>query len=74
MSVAGPAEVVGLHVMIGDRANRRGPRDKAIFVIVPAGVVEICQEAQFAGVPFPNQILPENIGQVDLLLAPAKLI
>src|SRR6266571_5235437 len=74
MSVTGPAEVVGLHVMIGDRTNRRRPGNKAIFVIMPAGVVEVGQEAQFAGVTFPNQILPENVGHVNLLLAPAKLI
>ncbi|PYI60085.1 MAG: hypothetical protein DMC59_04040, partial [Verrucomicrobia bacterium] len=74
MSIAGPAEVVRLHVVIGNRANRRGPRNKAVFVVVPAGGVEVGQEAQLAGVTFPNQILPENVGDQNLLITPAKLI
>ena len=74
MSIAGPAEVVRLHVVIGNRANRRGPRNKAVFVVVPAGVIEIGQESQLAGITFPNQILPENVGDQNLLITPAKLI
>src|SRR5207249_5634276 len=74
MSIAGPAEVVRLHVVIGNRANRRGPRNKAVFVVVPAGVIEIGQESQLTGITFPNQILPENVGDQNLLITPAKLI
>ena len=74
MSIAGPAEVVRLDVVIGHCANRCGPHDKAVFVVVSAGVVEVGQEAQLAGVTFPNQILPVNIGHVNLLVASAKFI
>ena len=41
---------------------------------MPTGVVEICQKTELAGITFPNQILPENIGQVNLLLTPTELI
>ena len=74
VSVAGPAEVVRLHVVIGDRADRRRPRDETILVVVPARIVEIGQETQLAGVAFPNQILPKNIRDQNLLVAPTELI
>src|SRR5579864_9005840 len=39
-----------------------------------AVVIEVGQKTQLAGVTFPKQILPENISDVDLLLAPAELV
>ena len=74
VSVAGPAEVIRLHVMIGDRADWRGPRDETVFVVMAAIVVEVSQETELAGVTFPNQILSENVRDVNLLLAPAELV
>ena len=41
VSVAGPAEIVRLHVVISDCADRGWPRDEAILVVVAAGTVEI---------------------------------
>src|SRR5215469_11901795 len=69
-----PADVVRLHVVIGNRADWRGPRNETILVVVPTNVVEIGQESELAGVAFPNQILPENIGDQNLLITPAELI
>src|SRR3984893_4503209 len=60
--------------MIGDRADWRGPRDEAVFVVMPAIVVEVSQETEFAGVTFPNQILSENVRDINLLLAPVELV
>src|SRR5258705_8594664 len=74
VSVAGPAEIVRLHVMVGDCADRRGPRNETILVVMSAGVVEISQESKFPSVTFPNQILSESVGYVNLLFAPTELI
>ena len=51
VSVAGPAEIVSLQVM-----------------------VDICQETELAGITFPNQILPKDVGHVNLLFTPTELI
>src|SRR5437660_12406219 len=60
--------------MVGNCADRRGPRNEAVFVVMPTAVIEVRQETELASVTFPNQILPEHIGQVDLLPTPAELI
>src|SRR3981081_4425350 len=60
--------------MIGHGANRRRPGDESVLVVVAAVVVEVADEDELAGVPFPDQILPENIGHVDLLMAAAELV
>ena len=41
---------------------------------MPAVVVEVGHETEFAGVTFPNQILPENVRDINLLVAPAELV
>src|SRR2546423_241989 len=74
VSVAGPAEIVSLHVMVGDCADRRWPRNETILVVMSAGVIEIGQKAQLARITFPNQILSENVSYVNLLFAPTELI
>ena len=74
MSVTCPPEVVRLYVMVGNGTNRRGARYEAIFVVVTASTVEIGQERELPSVALPDQVLPENIGQVDLLVTPIELI
>src|SRR2546421_5715077 len=60
--------------MIDDGADRRWPGDESVLVVVPAVVVEVADEGELAGVTFPNQILPENIRDIDLLLARIELV
>ncbi len=74
VSVARPAEVVRLHVMIGHRADGRRPRDETVLVVVPTVVVEVPEETEFAGVTFPNQILSEHVCDVDLLVAQLEFV
>src|SRR5689334_23168309 len=60
--------------MVRDRADRSRPGQKSILVVVPAVVVEIADEAELARVAFPNQVLPKNIRDVDLLIARIELV
>ena len=54
VAVAGPAEVISLDVMIGDRADGRRTRNETILIVVPTGVVEVREEAQLPCITFPN--------------------
>src|SRR4030081_103015 len=56
--------------MIAHIANRRRSRDETILVVMPAGIVEVGNEIELAGVTFSNQVLPINVGGQDLLFAP----
>src|SRR5207302_9205546 len=60
--------------MIDDGADRRRPGDESVLVVMPAVVVEVANKRELTGVTFPNQILPENIGDIDLLLARIELV
>src|SRR6266404_3058236 len=60
--------------MIGHGADRRRPGDEPVFVVMPAVVVEVADERELPGVAFPNQVLPENIRDVDLLLARVEFV
>src|SRR5205085_4925125 len=74
VSVAGPAEVIRLQIMIDHGADRRRPGDESVFVVVPAVVIEVPDKRELAGVTLPNQVLPENVRDVDLLLTRIKLV
>src|SRR2546423_11095976 len=60
--------------MVGHGADRRRPRDEPVFIVMPAVIVEIADEGELAGVTFPNQVLPKNIRDINLLLARIELI
>src|ERR1700730_10411993 len=74
VSIAGPAEVICLDIMVADRADRCGACNKTVLVVMTAVVVEVGEETQLTGVPFPDQILAKNIRDINLLLASAELV
>src|SRR5205085_7635558 len=67
VTVAGPTQIVCLEVMIGHGADRRRPGDKSVLVVMATIVIEVADEGEFAGVAFPDQVLPENVCDIDLL-------
>src|SRR4051794_5800794 len=60
--------------MISDRADRRGACDESILVVMPAVIIEVGQKTELAGVTLPEQVLAKNVGHVNLLVAPFKLV
>src|ERR1700739_3223201 len=60
--------------MIGDSADRRGPRDESVFIVMPAVVVEVADKRELAGVTFPNQVLPKDVRDVNLLRSRFELV
>src|SRR5712691_11630387 len=60
--------------MIDDGANRRRAGDESVLIVMSAVVVEVADKRELAGVTFPNQVLPKNVGDIDLLLARIELV
>ena len=74
VSVARPAEVIGLDVMIAHAADRRRPGDEIVLVVMAARAIEVGVKAQLRRVTLREKILSENIRNQDLLIARVELV
>src|SRR5436190_20555855 len=60
--------------MIGHGANWRGASNEAVLIVMPARSVKVGDETEFAGVTFPDQILPKDVCYVNLLVTSFEFV
>ena len=69
VTIARPAEIIGGEAVFTHSADRRGPHNVAIAVVVQVAVVEIGVEAELGGVARPDEILAIKIRNDYALVA-----
>src|SRR5688572_26964671 len=55
--------------VVANRPEQLWPREKSIFVVVRAAVVEVRVEAQLRGVSLPDEVLAKHIGDDHFLMS-----
>jgi len=69
VSVASPAEVLGLHVMILHFPDRFWPNDETVLIVMAIRAIKIGVKTEFRSVALGEKILPKNIRDQNLLIA-----
>src|SRR5437870_2113710 len=81
VAVAEPAEITdaniledraGAGVLVDDITDGRGANEKAVVVIVEAGIVFVPGGDEFRGVAGKNEVLQVHVAEKDLLVAPVE--
>src|SRR4051794_1266502 len=74
MSIAGPAEVECLDVMIAHFADRRRSRYEIVLVVMARSFVEVRVEAELRGVAFRQKILAVSVENDHTLVASVEFV
>jgi len=81
VAVAEPAEIAdantledraGAGILVDDIADGRGANEKAVVVIVKAGIVFVPGGDEFRGVAGKKEVLQVDVAEKDLLVAPVE--
>src|SRR6185312_15088952 len=72
--VAGPAEIKRVHIVRHQRAERFGASQVAILIVMRAAVIEVRVKTQLRRVAVPEEVLPIDVCDKNILAAPPELI